>query len=191
MKQKVILECSQCGLRFAARIFTTVSVGRSRQTDDNIFDDEINYFTCERCDNGGFAWYPVKVIDRHTGERAIVLPTETEGFDVIEISGRRPCRVFYDFESLKWQIYKWHGGYKAVFDPPPREPDIREALDRGILREEEAAILRQTDWESMLARVDDENREVHWTDSENQAFDLYMKCMAELEQSRKIVSFKK
>ncbi len=190
MKQKVVLECAECGMRFSARIWTRLTIGKDKTTDDKIFRDEINFFICNRCGNEGFAWYPVKVVDKLTSEKAVVIPTTTEGFDVIEIGEEEPGKVFYDFDSLKWQIYRWQGGHKAVFDPPPEAEDIQEALTKGIIDEEEAEILRKTNWDLMLERVDDHNMEVHWTSKENRAFDLYMRCMGELELTRKVVEFK-
>lgn len=191
MKQKAILECVECGKRLRTKIWTSITVGKDSQIDNKIFNDEINYFFCDKCGNEGFAWYPVKISNKGGSEKAMVMPSDTDGFDVIELGEKTPCRVFYDFDSLKWEIHTWQGGYKVLFDPPPDEQDIKEALEKNIISKEDAEILRHVDWEEMLNRVDDEKMEVDWSGNQNNAFNLYMKFMYELEVSRKVVSFKK
>ena len=191
MKQKAILECTVCGRRLHRRIWTSITIGSDRVTEDKIFNDEINFFACDRCDNEGFAWYPIKIKNRDAGEKAMVLPTDTDGFDVIEVGEKNSCRVFYDFASLKWEIYGWQGGYKTFFDPPPEEEDIKEALQKNILSKEDADILRQTDWEAFFDDLESENIEVDWTEEQEKSANIYMKFMYELDMSRKIIQLKK
>jgi len=191
MKKKAILECQECGRRFSATIWTKITTRTGREVDDKIFNDEINYFECDRCENEGFACYPIKITDREAGETVTIIPETYAGFSVVEVKGKVPSRVFYDFFDLQWHIYLSRGGYNTVFDPPPEETDIREGLDKGIITEKEADILRSTDWDSFFDNMDEENKKVNWTDEQGAICALCMKLMAELEQSKKVVEFKK
>jgi len=101
--------------------------------------------------------------------------------------------VFYEFESMKWQIASWQGT-SCGFDPPPGEDDILEALLKGILTEKEADSLRNTDWESFNDKFEykEENSkllEANWTKDQDKIFDLYMRFMTQLNFSRTVVRF--
>jgi hypothetical protein len=191
MKKKAILECNECGKRIHTSIWTRITAGKDRKIDEKIFNDEINYFECDRCDNEGFACYPIKITDKESGETAIIIPEDSVGFAVVEVKGKAPSRVFYDFDDLKWHIYFWQDGYNAVFDPPPEERDLKEGQEKGIITEKEAYILRGTDWDSFFDNLDEENKKLNWTDEQIEICDLYSKLMSELEQSRKVVKLKR
>ena len=149
-----ILRCNKCENVFETDIWTELTTGEDHNLDNKIFNDEINFIDCEACGNIGFALYPVKITDSASGEKALVIPfldpldmTEYEevsamGFSVLEVQDKEPCSIFYSFEDLKWHIHSWQGGYDTIFDPPPEERDIAEGVQRGIIKEEDAALLR-------------------------------------------------
>jgi len=202
-----ILRCNKCENVFEADIWTEITTGEDHNLDNKIFNDEINFVDCEACGNIGFALYPVTITDKASGEKALVIPfmetldmTEYEevtamGFSVLEVHDKEPCTIFYSLSELKWQIHRWQGGYDTVFDPPPAEKDIMEGVQRGIISEEEAALLRNTDWDAilmeMLEQGADNDGEYAFGDERDDAVELYMKLMSELHNSRKVVRLKR
>ena len=205
-RHSAILQCNKCENIFEREIWTEITTGEDHNLDNKIFNDEVNFFDCEACGNVGFALYPVKITDKESGEKALVMPfmephdmTEYEevsamGFSVLEVTDKEPCRVFYSLEDLKWQIHRWQGGDDTVFDPPPEEKNIDEGLQRGIINEEEAAILRNADWDAILTEMleqgVDNDGEYAFGDERDEAVELYMKLMSELHNSRKVVQLR-
>jgi len=206
-RHSAILQCNKCENIFEREIWTEITTGEDHNLDNKIFNDEVNFFDCEACGNVGFALYPVKITDKESGEKALVMPfmephdmTEYEevsamGFSVLEVTDKEPCSIFYSMEDLKWQIHCWQGGYDTVFDPPPEEKNIDEGVQRGIINEEEAAILRNTDWDAILTEMleqgVDNDREYAFGDERDEAVELYMKFMSELHNSRKVVRLRR
>jgi len=206
-RHSAILQCNKCENIFERELWTEITTGEDHNLDNKIFNDEVNYFPCEACGNVGFALYPVKITDKESGEKALVMPfmepldmTEYEevsamGFSVLEVTDKEPCSIFYSMEDLKWQIHCWQGGYDTVFDPPPEEKNIDEGVQRGIINEEEAAILRNTDWDAILTEMleqgVDNDREYAFGDERDEAVELYMKFMSELHNSRKVVRLRR
>lgn len=202
-----ILRCNKCENVFETDIWTEITTGEDHDLDNKIFTDEINSFACEACGNTGIALYPVAISDQASGEKALVIPfmepldmTEYEevsamGFSVLEVTYREPCAVFYSLGELKWQIHCWQGGDNTVFDPPPAERDIIEGVQRGIISEEDAALLRNTDWDAILAEMleqgNDNDGEHTFGDERDDAVELYMNLMSELHHLRKVVRFKR
>jgi len=202
-----ILRCNKCENVFEKDIWTEITTGEDHNLDNKIFNDEINFIDCEACGNIGFALYPVKVTDKESGEKALVIPfmdpldmTEYEeapamGFSVLEVTDKEPCRIFYSLSELKGQIHRWQGGDDTVFDPPPAERDIVDGLQRGIIREEEAALLRNADWDAILTEMleqgADNDGEYAFGDERDDAVEFYMKLMSELHSSRKVVRLKR
>jgi hypothetical protein len=202
-----ILRCNKCENVFETDIWTEITTGEDHNLDNKIFNDEINFIDCEACGNIGFVLYPVKVTDSASGEKALVIPfmdpldmteyddVSTTGFSVLEVQDKEPCSIFYSFDELKWHIHRWQGGYDAVFDPPPAERDIVEGVQRGIISEAEAALLRNTDWDAILAEMleqgADHDGEYAFGDERDEAVELYMKLMSELRSSRKVVRLKR
>jgi len=206
-RHSAILQCNKCENIFERELWTEITTGEDHNLDNKIFNDEVNYFPCEACGNVGFALYPVKITDKESGEKALVMPfmetldmTEYDevsamGFSVLEVTDKEPCSIFYSMEDLKWQIHCWQGGYDTVFDPPPEEKNIDEGVQRGIINEEEAAILRNTDWDAILTEMleqgVDNDREYAFGDERDEAVELYMKFMSELHNSRKVVRLRR
>jgi len=202
-----ILRCNKCENVFEADIWTEITTDEDHNLDNKIFTDEINSFDCEACGNNGFALYPVKITDSASGEKALVIPfmepldmTEYEeapamGFSVLEVTDKEPCRIFYSLEDLKRQICCWQGGDDTVFDPPPGEKDILEGVQRNIISEEDAALLRNADWDAILREMHepgvDSGGEYAFGEERNDAVELYMKLMSELHDCRKVVWLKR
>ena len=184
-------------------LWTEITAGVDQNLDNKIFNEELNFFECEACGNVGYALYPIKITDRASGEEAVVIPVaETlemaereevcaEGFTVLEVTDKKPCRIFYSLEDLKWQICYWQGGDDTVFDPPPKEKDIVEGLQKGIIAEHEATFLRNVDWEKLCAQMEEQTDEhdgdCSFGDERDDIINLYMKFMSALKYERKVV----
>jgi len=203
-KQKAILECGKCNALFETMIWTEITVGEDPELDHDIFQDRLNFLECENCDNFGFALYPVSITDKESCERAVVIPLlewvamdvpeiDACGFIVLEITDKKPSKLFISFEDLKIQIHSWQGGDGTSFDPPPAERDIEEGLQKSIINENEAAILRSTDWEELVIQVneqaDENDGNCDFGDKRDDTIDLYMKLMSTLNYERKVVPF--
>lgn len=203
VQQSAIISCNNCDQMFEVQLWTEITVGLDIDLDNKIFQEEINFFKCEECGNIGYAMYPIKIGDKESGEKAAVIPaSETfdmaeceevtaEGFIVLEVTDKKPCRIFYSFEGLKWQICYWQGGDDTVFDPPPKERDIEEGLQKGIITEHEAAFLRNVDWEKLRAQMEEQTDEhegdCSFGDERDDIIELYMKFMSALKYERKVV----
>jgi len=202
-QQSAIISCDNCDQMFEVKIWTEITAGIDQKLDNKIFNEELNLFECEACGNVGYALYPIKITDRASGEEAVVIPiAETlemaereevcaEGFMVLEVTDKKPCRIFYSFEDLKWQICYWQGGDDTVFDPPPKEKDIDEGLQKNIITEHEAAFLRKVDWEKLCAQMEEQTDEhdgdCSFGDERDDIINLYMKFMSALKYERKVV----
>jgi hypothetical protein len=188
---------------FEVQLWTEITVGLDTDLDNKIFQEEINLFKCEECGNIGYAMYPIKIGDKESGEKTAVIPASeafdmaeseevtAEGFIVLEVTDKELCRIFYSLEDMKWQICYWQGGDDTVFDPPPRERDIVEGLQKGIIDEHEAVLLRNVDWETLLVQInqqaDENDGECEFGDERDDIIDLYMKFMSALNCARKVV----
>ncbi len=202
---EAILRCHYCDAVFEAHIWTEVTLGEDPKLDDDIFQNRINFFGCGSCGNLGFAVYPIKIYHGKSGERAVVIPmgetlemSEVEeviamGFAVLEITDRTPLSIFYSLEEIKWQICRWDGHADVVFDPPPAERDIEEGLQKNIINEHEAEILRNTDWEELLTQMSDQADEndgkCDFGDERDDTIKLYLDLMSALHRERKVVPF--
>lgn len=202
-QQSAIISCSNCDQMFEVQLWTEIAVGVDTALDNRIFQDEINFFECEECGNVGYAMYPIKITCKESGEKAVVIPaSETfdmaeceevraEGFMVLEVTDKEPCRIFYSLEELKWQICYWQGGDDTVFDPPPKEKDIEEGLQKGLITEQEAAFLRKVDWEKLCNQIevqtDEHAGDCSFGDERDDIINLYMKFMSALKYERKVV----
>jgi hypothetical protein len=202
-----ILQCNKCGHVFERDIWTAITTGVDHNLDNKIFKDEINSDDCEACGNKGIALYPITISDQASGEKAMVIPfmetldmTEYEevtamGFSVLEVTDKEPCSIFYNLNDLKWKIHCWQGGDDTIFDPPPREKDILEGVQRNIISEEDAALLRNADWDAILREMHepgvDSGGEYAFGEERNDAVELYMKLMSELHDCRKVVWLKR
>ena len=203
IRKRAILECNHCKSRYADFIFTEIRVNADKTIDKKIFNDEINFFECPYCGNNGSVLYPVKVSEKESGEISVVIPIVSDaeegdtdddipnGFTVIKVLGKQPFRVFYDFEDLKLHIARLEWGYTPpVIDPPPEERDIQEAIEKGILNEREADILKNADWDSIMTHfveLSDQDDDAPLPEDEEEAIELYMKFSGELAFSRKVV----
>jgi len=188
---------------FEVKLWTEITVGVDPALDNRIFQDEINFFECEKCGNLGFALYPIQITCTESGEKAMVIPAResvemadreevtAEGFMVLEVTDTEPCRIFYSLNEIKWQIHHWQGGDDTVFDPPPRERDIVEGLQKGIIDEHEAVLLRNVDWETLLDQINEQSDkndgEFAFGDERDDIVDLYMKFMSALNCAKKVV----
>jgi len=204
-KCEAILKCDKCETIFETKIWTEITVGEDQKLDHDIFQDRLNFFECETCDNFGFALYPVSITDKESGEKAVAMPlieyfamsahpeVAADGFSVLEITDRKPSRIFYDFEDLKTLIHVWQGGDNTAFDPPPAERDIEEGLQKSIINEHEAAILRNTAWEELMIQINEQTDEndghCDFGDDRDGTIDLYLKLMSALNYERKVVPF--
>ena len=202
-KCEAILKCDKCETMFETKIWTEITVGEDPKLDHDIFQDRLNFLECETCGNFGYVLYPVTVNDKESGERAVAIPlfenvalsTDPElaadGFSVIEITDKKPSKIFYDFEDLKTLIHVWQGGDDTSFDPPPAERDIEEGLQKSIINENEAAILRNTDWEKLRIQINEQadvnDGHCDFGDERDVTIDLYLKLMSALNYERKVV----
>ena len=145
IQKEAILECINCGRRYTALIWVEIQINENKTIDNQIFKDEINFFECSHCSNKGFVIYPIKIKEKESGEISVVIPmaSDTEeddpdeeipyGFFVVKILGKRPFRVFNYLNDLKWYLAGLHWGFEPpVFDPPPEERDIQEAIEKGL-----------------------------------------------------------
>ena len=77
------------------------------------------------------------------------------------------------------------------FDQPPAERDIEEGLQKNIINEHEAAILRNTDWEELVIQIneqaDEHDGNCDFGDERDDTIDLYMKLKSALNYERKVV----
>jgi len=189
---KAIIECCVCGRRQHVDLWAQLLVGEDRAIDDLIYNDGINYFECKRCGSEGFACHPIKIIHRESGSVATMIQAYSLGFYVAQTGVREKRKIIYDLEDLKWQIFSWQGIH-AVFDPPPKEEDIKEALEKGFLDRQQAEFLRNTDWdllhEQIEGGVEDERCvEPCLDEGQDRAVDLYLNFMSRLNLSRKVVT---
>ena len=79
-RENAILECTACSHRHHTQIWIFIDYGQDSKLDDKIFTDEINFYTCPRCEHAGFAMYPVTVLYREADSLAVVIPTYNVGF---------------------------------------------------------------------------------------------------------------
>ena len=202
-QHSAIISCNNCDQMLEVRLWTEITAGVDQSLDNKIFSDELNFFECEECGNIGYAMYPIKIGDKESGEKAVMIPAiETfdmaeceevtaEGFMVLEVTDKQPCRIFYSLEELKWQICYWQGNDDTVFDPPPKEKDIEEGLQKGIIDEHEATLFRKVDWERLCAQIkeqaDNNNEECAFNDERDDIIELYMSFMSALKRARKVV----
>ena len=202
-KCEAILKCDKCETIFETMIWTEITVGEDPKLDHDIFQDRLNFLECETCGNFGYILYPVTVNDKESGERAVAIPLfenvalssdpelSGDGFSVIEITDKKPSKIFYFFEDLKVQIHSWQGGVDMSFDQPPAERDIEEGLQKNIINEHEAAILRNTDWEKLVIQfneqADENDGNCDFGDERDDIISLYMKLMTALNYERKVV----
>jgi hypothetical protein len=202
---EAILLCHNCETVFEAHIWTEITLGEDPKLDNDIFQNRINFFECGGCGNRGFVIYPIKIHHEKSGEKAMVIPLvetlemdEVEevnamGFSVLEITDRTPCGIFYSLEEIKWEICHWEGREDVVFDPPPAEQDIEEGLQKNIINEHEAEILRNTDWEELIAqmneRADENDGACDFGDERDDTIELYLNLKSALNRIRKVVPF--
>jgi hypothetical protein len=202
-KVNAILRCNNCESILETDIWTQITTGKDTKLDNDIFQDRINFFECEACENIGPAIYPIKITDKASGDRAVVIPfmepldiSEDEevsamGFSVLEVQDKKPCRIFYSFSDFKQQLCYWQGGDDTDFDPPPEERDIEEGLQRGIINKDDAAVLRNADWKELIQQMIEQTVEndgsCEFGDERDDAIDLYLKLMSALNQERKVV----
>ena len=202
-KQNAILECGKCNALFETKIWTEITVGEDPKLDHDIFQDRLNFLECGNCDNFGFALYPVIITDKESGERVVAMPLiewvamdapgiDACGFIVLEVTDKKPSKLFICFEDLKTQIRTWQGGDGTSFDPPPAERDIEEGLQKNIINEHEAAILRNTDWEKLRIQINEQadvnDGHCDFGDERDDTIDLYMKLKSALNYERKVVT---
>jgi hypothetical protein len=206
-KLQAIMRCNKCKQIAEGEIYSELTVNEDWKTDRLIFENELNFYKCEQCDNTGFVLYPVKVIDKESGEEACIIPvvetlnlsedeeTEGMGFAVLEVTDKKPLSIFYSLSDLQEQVHNWGGGNETVFDPPPQEQDIEEGLKKKLISEQEAAILRNANWDDILCdlavQVGDKDNyndcEIELGDEKDEALDVYFKLMEALIQKRKVI----
>jgi len=139
----------------------------------------------------GILKYPLKIIDKTSGDFVILLPEDLAGFSAIEVKANKPHRIFYSFDDVKWHVYLWNGGYNIIFDPPLSESDIQEGLRKKIINNDEAILLRTENWDAFYENINEENMQLKWNAQQEHTYDLYMKLASELEFSRKVIFMNK
>lgn len=172
-REKVVLQCSDCGNQFNAEIWTEINL-EDQELEHKLFADQINVFECDECENSGLVCYPIKIKDKLSGEQAIAIPLNkivsidgdddgeedyeeiSTAFFVVEIIKKKPWKVSYDLNELKYKIQKWRGEPFTPYTGPPEEADIEAGLAKGFINEEEAKKLRTADWESIEEIMIDE-----------------------------------
>ena len=209
-QEKVVLQCGTCDHNFAAEIWTEINL-EDQKLDHKLFTDQINVFECDKCDNSGFVCYPIKITDKEAGEQAIAIPLNrmlpiddpeeedypaiSPAFFVVEIRKKKPLKVFYDLNELKFEINKWRGEPFTPYTGPPEEKDIEEGLLKGFIDEEEAAKLRAADWESiedkMYLEGFVEKKPVNFDHEQEEVLDIYFRLNLELDRSRKIIKLRR
>lgn len=209
-KEKAVIKCNNCDNQFDTEIWTKINV-EDQELEHKLFTDQINVFECSECGNRGFVCYPIKITDKRVDECAIAIPLnkimsiddyDEEDYDeihpaflVVELKKRKPWKVSYNLNELKFEIYKWSGEPFTPYGGPPEEEEIEEGLRKGIINKKEAEKLRTADWElideKMLVEGIIEKEPVDFDDEQNEVLDLYFRLMLELDRSRKVVSIGK
>ena len=101
----------------------------------------------------------------------------------------------YNLHDLKFEINKWRGEPLTLYTGPPEEKDIEEGLAKGFIDEEEAAKLRDTDWESIEEKMYlegfREKKPVNFDHAQDEVLDIYFRLQRELDRSTKIIELSK
>ncbi len=209
-KQKVILECRDCGNQFDAEIWTEINL-EDQDLDHKLFTDQINIFECGECGNIGFVCYPINIKDNRASERAILIPLNkvismddydeevTDGFDpaflVVEVVKKKPEKIFYNVTELKFEIYRWTGNPYIPYEGPPCDADIEEGLNKAILNPKEAKKLGSADWDSidekLMEGVLEKGKMVELDEEEWDILNLYFRFKLELGRSRKVINLRR
>ena len=209
-KQKVILECRDCGNQFDAEIWTEINL-EDQDLDHKLFTDQINIFECGECGNIGFVCYPINIKDNRASERAILIPLNkvismddydeevTDGFDpaflVVEVVKKKPEKIFYNVTELKFEIYRWTGNPYIPYEGPPCDADIEEGLNKAILNPKEAKKLGSADWDSidekLMEGVLEKGKMVELDEEEWEILNLYFRFKLELGRSRKVINLRR
>ena len=209
-KQKVILECRDCGNQFDAEIWTEINL-EDQDLDHKLFTDQINIFECGECGNIGFVCYPINIKDNRASERAILIPLNkvismddydeevTDGFDpaflVVEVVKKKPEKIFYNVTELKFEIYRWTGNPYIPYEGPPCDADIEEGLNKAILNSKEAKKLGSADWDSidekLMEGVLEKGKMVELDEEEWEILNLYFRFKLELGRSRKVINLRR
>ena len=203
-KEKAILKCMRCDNEFDAEIWTAIDVS-DEDLNHMIFTDQINIFTCEKCECRGATAFPLRVQDTKAGKEALVMPLHridspeddesNPAFSVVEIHGKNPCKMFYNLSRLKHEVFRWSGEPFIPFEAPPDEKDIEEGLAKGFISEKEGAVLRNADWEAIYDKMIEEGmiekKPVDMEDEEFELVELYLALMTKLNRSRTVVELRK
>jgi hypothetical protein len=209
-KEKVVLQCGNCDKTFSTEIWTEINL-EDQELDHKLFSDQINIFECDNCEKSGFVCYPIKITDKEAGEQAIAIPLNrvlpvddpededyieiSPAFFVLEIKKKKPLKVSYDLNELKFEINKWRGEPFTPYTGPPEEKDIEEGLAKGFINEKEAEKLRAADWESIEEKMYREGfmekKPVDFDHEQDEVLDFYFRLNLELDRLRKIIKLRR
>lgn len=207
---KVVLQCADCRNQFDAEIWTEINIA-DQEVDHKLYSDQINVFECDECQNAGLVCYPIAIKDTLSGEQAIAIPLNkvisidddvdenyneiNPAFFVVEIKKKKPRRVSYDLNQLKFEIQRWRGEPFTPYLGPPDEAMIMEGLSRGFINKGEAEKLRIADWEAIEDKMIEEGvikKEMIDMDAgQDEALEIYFRLQLELDRSMKVIELSK
>jgi hypothetical protein len=202
IKKRATLKCNNCEKQFTDTLWTDIELGKNRVIDHKFFNDKINYYECSKCGNTGPALYPINIKDIKSEELSIFIPTHVpvefdepiaDFFAVTKVLGRQSLRVFYSIDDLSvHKVNSLWGLQTPFFSPPPEEKNIQDALQKRILNDKEAKILREADWDTIMDVIQHQNVKGKRTlrNHEDKALELHLRFMRELSFSKKVVSIK-
>lgn len=213
-KCAVRVQCLNCLMDFESEIYTNVDRVKDRRIISKIFKGKFNYISCVHCENQGLVCFPVEFTDCERGQKAILIymgtntvpvmsfdvidsdnelgvgvcPMMFKGFRVTEIvRNRQPETVLYSDAELIFKLFEWGEGWNAPLERPSDER-IQNAVEMGLISDDQAKILREVDFDGMVQRLlrhsfeedsdpemDVEDYEIFLTDEERIAVDAAIK----------------